>query len=136
MAEKVRHIIYKLRHDYFTRENSFLIFIFALLALWSGSSVIAMDRSWQQQRALDAEKIELARLEAEVATLEFERKYYESHEYQELAAREKQNKMLPGETMLRLPPNSSAAKAKYKAVDEISADKPSNLQQWLKFLLP
>jgi cell division protein FtsB len=136
MIAKLRHLIYVLRHDYFTRENSLLIVIFIIFALWVGSSVTAMSRNWQQQRNLDAAKSQLTKLQAEVATLGYEQQYYQSTEYQELAAREKQNKMLPGETMLRLPPNTADAIAKYAAADTQAVPRLSNPEQWLKFLFP
>ena len=46
---------------------------------------------------------EKALLELEVETLELENEYYLSAEYQELAARKYQGKMLAGETMVYLP---------------------------------
>lgn len=81
---------------------------------------------------------EKALLELEVETLELENEYYASAEYQELAARKYQNKMLPGETMIYLPDNSEHAMNKHKMQDNneptITANEMSNLEQWLMFL--
>jgi len=95
-----------------------------------------MERNWQQQRYLEAQRVELVRLQVEVSTLGLEQLYLESEEYQELAARKRQNRMLPGETMLRLPPNSETARNKFASDDELAAPRLSNPQQWLRFLLP
>lgn len=81
---------------------------------------------------------EKALLELEVETLELENEYYLSEEYQELAARKYQGKMLSGETMIYLPPNSEAAKSKHAGSSdaELGVDtvEMSNFQQWMAFL--
>ena len=81
---------------------------------------------------------EKALLELEVETLELENEYYRSYEYQELAARKYQGKMLPGETMIYLPDNSEVAKNKHKTTVEdepaVADNTMGNLEQWLAFL--
>ena len=49
-------------------------------------------------------------------------------------ARKKQNKMLPGETMVILPNNSEKAKTKYSDIDDKTEKKRSNFEEWLDFL--
>ncbi len=82
---------------------------------------------------------EKALLELEVETLELENEYYQSYEYQDLAARKYQNKMSPGETMIYLPDNSETARTKHKQSQDpeatnIATTTMSNLEQWLAFL--
>jgi hypothetical protein len=74
-------------------------------------------------------------LELEVDNLAAENAYYQTEEYQELAARLRQNKKLPGETMIYLPDNTEEAKAKHKTSEgTINSEPPSNFEQWINFL--
>ena len=75
-------------------------------------------------------------LRLEVENSELENEYYKSAEYQELAARTKQNKIMDGETLIYLPDNSKAAKTKHQQNTAITQpeDTPSNFSQWLAFL--
>ncbi len=97
-----------------------------------------MQRNYALQRNLDAKErqLELARLE--VQTLELEKRYYQSGEYQELAARQELGLALPGEKLLILPPNSESAQqvdSKAEAATHIEPVEASNLEQWMDFLL-
>ena len=132
---KIRHTYYRLKHDYFTRQNILVVVFIALFALLSISSVSSMSRNWQQQKQIEERQIVLAKLKAEVTALEQEKIYHQSLEYQDLLAREKQNKKLPGETMLILPKNSESTKNKYAETVAEATPKPSNLQQWIDFFL-
>ncbi len=106
--------------------------------MWTWGSIDSMTRNWSLAQELMNRQREKALLELEVETLELENEYYQSTEYQELAARKYQGKMLPGETMIYLPDNTDAALNKHKVDDDvtstIAADTMSNLEQWLVFL--
>ena len=93
-----------------------------------------MTRNWELEQRVGQRRYEKQLLELEVETLRLENEYYKSAEYQELAAREKQNKMLPGEHLVYLPPNSESAKNKYQNLDTPDYPEPSNFEQWMSFL--
>ena len=131
---KLRQFIYVLKHDYFNSSNIVFFAAVAFCVLWTYSSIAAMTRNWNLAEEIASKKKELAILRLEVETLELENNYYSSPEYQELAARAKQNKKLPGENMVFLPPNSDYAKNKHKAQTSTAKAEPSNLSKWLAFL--
>lgn len=97
-----------------------------------------MSRNWALAQELTNKQREKALLELEVETLELENEFYASEEYQELAARKYQGKMLPGETMIYLPANSEYAKNKHADFESdeaaLATDTRSNLEQWMQFL--
>ena len=109
--------------------------IFCLV--WTWGSISSMTRNWNLAQELMNRQREKALLELEVETLELENEYYLSDEYQELAARKYQGKMLPGETMVYLTENSGSVEPSDKEVlpeTVIATDTMSNLEQWLAFL--
>ena len=95
-----------------------------------------MTRNWSLAQELINRQREKALLELEVETLELENEYYLSDEYQELAARKYQGKMLPGETTVYLPENSSTTESSElgASTESIATDSMSNFEQWLAFL--
>lgn len=94
-----------------------------------------MNRNWQLEQRLESRRKELTLLQLEIGSLELENQYYASEEYQELAARDKQNKIADGESLVYLPPNSDYARHKHDVkVVEVVEDDPSNYEQWLSFL--
>lgn len=135
---KIRQKKYWLKRDVLVFDNVVLFIAIALCLAWTWGSISAMTRNWSLAQEIASRKRELALLELEVETLELENEYYSSTEYQELAARKYQNKMLPGETMVYLPKNSTAAINKHSTVDaSASSDsslETSNVKQWLNFL--
>lgn len=135
---KIRQAKYRFRHEWLTVEN--VVFAIAIVAclIWTWGSISSVSRNWNLAQDLASKQREKALLELEVDTLELENDYYLSREYQELAARKYQNKMLPGETMVTLPNNSEYAKQKH-ANDQTSnsitaANETSNFELWMKFL--
>lgn len=137
---KLRKAQYWLKNDLFTFERVVLIVAASCCLAWTWGSIDAMSRNWTLAQELMNRQREKAILELEVETLELENEYYKSHEYQELAARKYQGKMLPGETMIYLPDNSETARTKHKttnddgATSNIATTTMSNLEQWLAFL--
>lgn len=134
---KLRKLKYWLKHDLFTFER--IVFIVAVVCClaWTWGSIDSMSRNWSLAQELMERQREKALLELEVETLELENEYYRSTEYKELAARKYQGKMLPGETMIYLPDNSVAARAKHSAEEEdadIATLTMGNFEQWMAFL--
>ncbi len=131
----IRRIIYRLRHDYFTLNNLVVVAALMVAAGWAWGSIGYMQRNYSLQRELDASKRELQLVELQVQNLEFEKKYHQTEEFQELAARDRLGLAMPGESVLILPPNT---------VQEESGDAgsgaslapvaPSNVRQWVNFL--
>ena len=133
----IKRLLYHIKHRYFTL-NSIVIAIAAVIALgWAWGSVSVMQRNYTLQRSLDAKQRALTLMELEVDTLEYQKRYYASAEYQELSAREHLGLANKGEKVLILPENTPAAKQfGQAAAAAIPAQaKPSNFEQWVDFLL-
>ena len=122
---------------WFSRDRvSFSIAVIACLA-WTWGAVSSASRNWQLEQRLTSKQRELKILQLEIDTIELENKYYASEEYQELAAREKQNKIGDGETLIYLPDNTDYAKHKNAIIQPTIADEPeekSNFEQWMSFV--
>lgn len=136
---KLRKAQYWVRNELFTFERVVLVVAAICCLAWTWGSIDAMTRNWSLAQELMSRQREKAILELEVETLELENEYYASPEYQELAARKYQGKMLAGETMIYLPDNSEAARNKHKASNsaedtDITTTTLSNIEQWMMFL--
>ena len=133
---KLRQFRYWLKHDLLVFDNVVLLVALAFCLAWTWGSISAMSRNWSLAQEIQNRRRELALLELEVETFELENEYYASAEYQELASRKYQNKILPGETLVYLPENSFAARTKHEndATTETTVAETSNIQQWLQFL--
>ncbi len=141
MAElrtKLRKAVYWTKHNLLVFDNVILIIAGVFCLIWTWGSISSMSRNWSLAQQLLNKQREKALLELEVETLELENEYYASTEYQELAARKYQGKMLAGETMIYLPANSEAARNKHRelvASEETTAtSEMTNFQQWMAFL--
>ena len=138
MMLKIRQARYRFKNEWLTIENVAFVVAIAACLLWTWGSISSMSRNWSLAQELVSKQREKALLELEVETLELENDYYHSTEYQELAARKYQNKMLPGETMVILPDNSEAARTKHSDSANTVTSSPnsdmSNFEQWMKFL--
>lgn len=136
LKTKMRKTQYWLKHDLLVFDNVVLIIALVFCLIWTWGSISSMTRNWSLAQELMNRQREKALLELEVETLELENEYYLSEEYQELAARKYQGKMLPGETMVYLPEDSNKTNRDTEiAVEEvITTDTMSNLEQWLAFL--
>ncbi len=132
----LRRLRLRIKH-WFSRDRvGFLVAAGACL-LWTWGAISAMSRNWELEQRLSSRKRELTLLQLEIDTIELENQYYASEEYQELAARDKQNKISEGETVVYLPENSDYAKHKNTITEPIIAEEPeepSNLEQWLSFI--
>lgn len=137
LKTKFRKTQYWLKHDLFVFDNVVLMIALIFCLVWTWGSISSMTRNWNLAQELMNRQREKALLELEVETLELENEYYLSDEYQELAARKYQGKMLPGETMIYLTENSDSVEPSDKEVlpeTVIATDTMSNLEQWLAFL--
>jgi len=131
----VRRFFYNLKNRYFTFENVVLLVAIAMCLGWTYGAISAMTRNWTLSRVLLEKEYKQKILELEVANLELENKYYASEEYEELSARKKLNKKLPGETLIYLNENSEEAKKKHEAKEKAPEPEKNNLSEWLAFLL-
>ena len=138
LKTRIRKLQYWFTHDFMNLERVIIIIAIFCCLMWTWGSIDSMTRNWSLAQELMNRQREKALLELEVEALELENEYYQSYEYQELAARKYQGKMLPGETMIYLPDNSVAAREKHSAAEDttetIVTDALSNLEQWLIFL--
>lgn len=138
LKTKLRKTGYWLKHDLFVFDNIVIIVAAICCLIWTWGSISSMTRNWSLAQEVASRQREKALLELEVETLELENEYYLSAEYQELAARKYQGKMLAGETMIYLPENSEAAKNKHKNSETTDTTpavaEASNFEQWLTFL--
>ena len=132
-----RRLIYFLRHDFLTLDNIVLAVAIFLCIFWTYSSINSMSRNWKLTERLSIESSNLELLKVEVAALELENEYYETEEYQELAARHLFNKKLPGENLVYLPANSATAINKHKTKTAKAAEKVyTNPEKWFNLLFP
>ncbi len=131
---QIRRLGYFTKKDFLTVHNlaTAAAIIFGLIFTYN--AITATTRNWQLEQKLNERTLESARLKVEVDTMELEQEYYKTDEYNEVMARKKLNKMLPGETMVILPDNSEKARTKYSEIDNPSEKKRSNLEEWLDFL--
>lgn len=132
----MRKTQYWLKHDLLVFDNVVLIIALVFCLVWTWGSISSMTRNWDLAQTLMSRQREKALLELEVETLELENEYYLSDEYQELAARKYQGKLLPGETMVYLPESSDPAQSSdpEEEAAPIATDMMSNFEQWLAFL--
>ena len=133
---RIRQFNYRARRDWFTVNNVVLVVALVLCASWAWASVTTMTRNWELERKLEARQLAQAKMELEIATMELEQEYYQTEEYQELAARAKQGLMLPGETMVVLPENSREAREKYALPEVVAEEEQGNFEVWMSFLFP
>lgn len=135
---KFRRFQYWLKHNLLVFDNVILFIALGLCLIWTWGTISSMSRNWSLAQELTNKQREKALLELEVETLELENEFYLSEEYQELAARKYQGKMLPGETMIYLSANSEYAKNKHAEIEEsaseLESDTRSNFEQWMQFL--
>ena len=120
--------------------NDLLLLGALLVALGLGwNTISAMQRNYRLQQKYDQLKAEVELNELQNQNLKYQIAYLKTEDYQELAAREKFNKALPGETMVYLPGNSFATRApiaKTTSTKQIAVATGwrANVQAWWRFL--
>lgn len=133
----IRHIIYLLRHKYFTMNNAVIAIAFMICCGWVWGSLDVMQRNYTLQKELDDKSRQLIVAQLDTENAKLEQRFYKTDEYKELAVRERLGLVTPGESVLILPSNSDAAINADKALSQTSADKTapvSNFEQWMNFL--
>lgn len=135
----IRKFYYHLRHRYLTMNNVVIGIALLIGAAWAWGSIGMMQRNYALQKEVDSRHRAALLAELEVKNLQFEQKYYQSREYQELAVRERMGLAAPGEKALFLPANSQTAINADKAVLKTqnppdSSEPPRNTVQWMNFL--
>lgn len=127
----LKRLLYRVQRDYLT-VNNIVIVAAALLAIsWAWGSIESMQQNYELQRAVDNKKQQLEVEKLKVALLNYEAKYYESEEYQELAVRQRLGKGIPGEKQLIVPSTDTTNPAQNTATTPQTI---SNFQQWMNFL--
>ncbi len=134
LRTSIRRFFYSLKNDYFTFENVLLFIAIALCLGWTYGAISAMTRNWQLSRTFIEKQYEAKILELEIENLGLENSYYSSEEYQDLSARKKLNKKLPGETLVYLPNNSEEAQQKHQSETALPKPEKNNLSEWMAFL--
>ena len=136
IQKRVRH----LWRTYGTLNNIVMAVALAIAASWVWGTITQMQTNFAAQKAVDDQQRQLQLTQLEVETLKYQRNYYSSDEYKDLAAREKLGLVAAGEKVLILPPNSQAVKDADAAEEKrttqriVAKTTDSNLTQWLKFL--
>lgn len=134
----IHKFIYHVRHTYLTFNNIVILTALLIALGWVWGSLQVMQRNYGLQKEVDYKKRQLQLAELQKDSLELQKRYYQTNEYKELAARESLGLVMPGEKILILPANSAAATAADKKQPSASQapaqDTTSNLEQWLNFL--
>jgi len=133
----IRRIYYLVRHKYLTVNNGVIVVALIIATTWVSGSLGVMQRNYDLQKELNYKQRELQLVQLETRRLELENRYYNTREYQELALRSTLGLVLPGESVLILPPNSAAAKASDQKLQAVIApldQEQGNFDQWMDFL--
>ena len=130
----IQKLLYRVRHQYLTVNNVVIVVAFFIAASWVWGSLGMMQRNYSLQKELDYKKQQLELTQLQKDTLEFQKKYYQTAEYQELAVRESLGLVRPGEKALVLPPNTVSDEKRAATVASAARPEASNLEQWVNFL--
>jgi len=129
---KLKRLIYRIQHDYLTL-NNIVIAVAVLIAMsWAWGSIESMQKNYELQRTIENKRQQVEIEKLQVSLLEYESKYYQSEEYQELTLRQRTGKGLPGEKQLITQSFEDAAAAEKPTPNTVRND--SNFQQWMNFL--
>lgn len=117
-----------------TLNNVVLLAALLLAVSWVWGTMEALQKNYTLQQTVDRTAQEVELLDIERQMLEFEKQYYESDEYLELAARARLNKAAVGEKVLILPENTVKDEVYQEhIVTSAPAEPPSNFSQWMNF---
>ena len=106
----IRKFIYTIRHKYLTFNNLVILTAFLIALGWVWGSLGVMQRNYSLQKEVDQKRRQLQLAELQKDSLELQKRFYQTNEYKELAARESLGLVMPGEKLLILPKNSESAK--------------------------
>jgi cell division protein FtsB len=116
--------------------NAVIVVAAVISAAWMWSTIEAIQKNFELQQKVDNLSQEIAVQDLQNRSRSLQNKYYQSNEYLELSARERLNKVSPGEKVIILPPNK--VKAQQENANPAASDQPanqSNFSQWMYFLL-
>jgi cell division protein FtsB len=134
----IRKHIYTFRHTYLTFNNIIIFVAFFIAASWVWGSLQVMQRNFALQKQVDQKSRQLELTQLQRDSLELQKRFFQTNEYKELAARETLGLVMPGEKLIILPANSQsvidADKAASTTVASLPQDTSSNIEQWLNFL--
>ena len=130
---KLKRLIYRIQHDYLTLNNVVIAAAILIAMSWAWGSIESMQKNYELQRSIDNKRQQVEIEKLQVALLEYESKYYQSEEYQELTIRQRTGKGLPGEKQLITQSFESATPTQKLASSAKRTD--SNFQQWMNVLL-
>lgn len=116
--------------------NVVIAVAFIIAASWIWGALGMMERNYKLQKVLDLKKRELRLVDLQTQNLQFQKRYYQTDEYKELAVRQSLGLGRPGESVLVLPANSEEAKRvdAQAAAQTAALPATSNLEQWVNFL--
>jgi len=135
----IRKTYYLIRHRYLTMNNMVIVVALIIGAGWAWGSVQMMQRNFDLQKEIDDKRRQQVLIQLQADMLGYEQRYFSSSEYQELAIRERMGLVMPGEKVLILPPNSTAAQKADQLISNDSSSQeatavPSNFELWMNFL--
>jgi hypothetical protein len=127
-------LYYRIKNQYLTLNNIVIAVAFMIAAGWVWGSLSVMQRNYTLQQTLSRKNQELQLADLETTNLKLEQEYYKTAEYQELAARERLGKALPGEKLLVLPKQTAPEPTKTPTNQpKAPVERPSNFDQWMNF---
>lgn len=134
----IHKLFYAFRHKFLTFNNIVIMVAFLIALSWVWGSLQVMQRNFALQKEVDTKRRELQLTELERDRLELQKRYYQTDEFKELAARQSLGLVMPGESVIILPANSKAVidadKQTSTSAVVASQETSSNLEQWLNFL--
>ena len=134
LKTQLRRLRFFAKRDFLTLQNIVDVGAIIVCCFFAWGLISSISRNWELEEKLNEHKLTAIKTQIEVEKLKLEQQYYQTDEYQELIARQKLGKMMPGETMVVLPQNSARAREKYANLGNIEVEEKSNFEQWLDLL--
>ena len=134
LKTQLRRLRFFAKRDFLTLQNIVDVGAIIVCCFFAWGLISSISRNWELEEKLNEHKLTAIKTQIEVEKLKLEQQYYQTDEYQELVARQKLGKMMPGETMVVLPQNSERARNKYANLGDTEAEEKSNFEQWLDLL--
>ncbi len=132
-------MIKQLFHKYINKGDFILIGALVVAFTLGWNTITAMQRNYRLQQKYSRLQAEVELQEITNQNLKYQIEYLKTDAYLELAARDKFNKSLPGETLVYLPGSGEAerqAVATQKEVKKIEIKKGwrGNIETWWRFV--
>ena len=134
LKTQLRRLRFFAKRDFLTLQNIVDVGAIIVCCFFAWGLISSISRNWELEEKLNEHKLTAIKTQIEVDKLKLEQQYYRTDEYQELVARQKLGKMMPGETMVVLPQNSERARNKYANLGDTEIEEKSNFEQWLDLL--